>query len=63
MLLTRTTILLVKATILFLPISLTTAYFSNQIVEIHNLYDLRTYWLCFLVVIVVSILGLVFLEQ
>lgn len=57
--LTRTTILLAKATILFLPVSLMTGYFSIQLSEIEKLYDLRTYWLCFLVVIVGSIAGLV----
>ncbi|KAJ9636058.1 hypothetical protein H2204_005555 [Knufia peltigerae] len=53
--LTRTTILLAKATILFLPVSLMTAYFSIQLPEITEKYDLETYWLCFLVVSVLSI--------
>lgn len=57
--LTRTTILLAKATILFLPVSLMTAYFSIQIKEIEDKYSLKTYWLCFLVVAFVSILFLV----
>ncbi|KAL9111325.1 MAG: hypothetical protein Q9227_004202 [Pyrenula ochraceoflavens] len=57
--LTRTTILLAKATILFLPVSLMTAYFSTQFHEIDNLYSLKTYWLCFLVV-AVSTIGLLF---
>ncbi|KIW19936.1 hypothetical protein PV08_00511 [Exophiala spinifera] len=53
--LTRTTILLAKATILFLPVSLMTAYFSIQLPEITEKYDLETYWLCFLVVSLLSI--------
>jgi Mg2+ and Co2+ transporter CorA len=53
--LTRTTILLAKATIVFLPISLMTAYFSIQVGNIAEKYSLKTYWLCFLVVSVLSI--------
>ena len=56
--LTRTTILLAKATILFLPVSLLTGYFSMQLKEITN-YTLATYWFCFLVVSVLSILFLI----
>ncbi|ETI26241.1 hypothetical protein G647_03018 [Cladophialophora carrionii CBS 160.54] len=57
--LTRTTILLAKATILFLPVSLMTAYFSIQLKEIDDKYSLKTYWFCFLVVTILSILFLV----
>ncbi|EXJ56745.1 hypothetical protein A1O7_07089 [Cladophialophora yegresii CBS 114405] len=57
--LTRTTILLAKATILFLPVSLMTAYFSIQLKEIDDKYSLKTYWFCFLVVMILSILFLV----
>lgn len=53
--LTRTTILLAKATILFLPVSLMTAFFSIQIGNIDMLYGLKTYWVCFLVVVVLSL--------
>jgi hypothetical protein len=53
--LTRTTILLAKATILFLPVSLMTGYFSVQLDEINKLYSLRTYWVCFLVVGILTI--------
>lgn len=52
--LTRTTIFLAKATIMFLPVSLMTAYFSIQIGDIAHIYSLKTYWLCFLAVIVLS---------
>lgn len=53
--LTRTTILLAKATILFLPVSLMTGYFSIQIGNIQDMYTLKTYWLSFLSVILLSI--------
>jgi Mg2+ and Co2+ transporter CorA len=56
--LTRTTILLAKATILFLPVSLMTGYFSIQLHEIDEKYSLKTYWLSFLVVTILSILFL-----
>lgn len=58
--LTRTTILLAKVTILFLPVSLMTSYFSTQISGIEQQYDLKTYWLTLLVVVMVSIFGLFF---
>lgn len=57
--LTRTTIVLAKATILFLPVSLMTGYFSIQVPGIAD-YSITTYWLSFLVVVLLSILFLVF---
>lgn len=56
--LTHTTILLAKATIIFLPVSLLTAYFSIQVGNINRIYSLKTYWLSFLVVAVASIMFL-----
>lgn len=56
--LTRTTILLAKVTILFLPVSLMTGYFSVQVNGIENEYSPMTYWLSFLIVLLLSI-GLV----
>ena len=56
--LTRTTILLAKVTILFLPVSLVTAYFSMTFPAIEHIYTLRTYWLTFLVVAIVTVLFL-----
>ncbi|KIV85904.1 hypothetical protein PV11_01556 [Exophiala sideris] len=53
--LTRTTILLAKATIIFLPVSLMTAYFSIQLPGHNSLNSIKTYWLCFLVVALLSI--------
>lgn len=57
--LTRVTVVLAKATIIFLPVSLLTAYFSIQVGNIGNIYSLKTYWLSFMVVLVLSILFLV----
>lgn len=57
--LTRTTILLAKVTILFLPVSVMTGYFSIQVPEIEELYDLKTYWGSFAVVVALSIAGLI----
>lgn len=54
--LTRITILLAKATILFLPVSLMTAYFSTDLVK--GNYSVTQYWVAFAVILVVSILML-----
>lgn len=56
--LTRITILLAKATILFLPVSLMTGYFSVQISDLVGVYTVKTYWFCFLTI---SLLSIVFL--
>ena len=55
--LTRTTILLAKATILFLPVSLMTGYFSTTLHGVQG-YGVGTYWVAFAVVVVVTGLGL-----
>jgi hypothetical protein len=52
--LTRITILLAKATIMFLPVSLMTGYFSVQIADLAGVYTVKTYWLCFLVIAVLT---------
>lgn len=36
-----------------------TGYFSVQLREIEEIYTLKTYWLCFLVVVLLSVGGLV----
>lgn len=59
--LTRTTVLLAKVTIIFLPISVATSYFSMQIKGIESM-STETYWLTFLVVTVVTIIFLVGFE-
>jgi len=53
--LTRITILLAKITIVFLPVSLLTAYFSTQIVDLQGTYTAKTYWISFLVVVLLSV--------
>lgn len=58
--LTRITILLAKVTILFLPVSLMTGYFSVQIKDLDGVYSWKTYWACFGVIMVLSILLLFF---
>ncbi|KAI9843348.1 MAG: hypothetical protein M1837_006474 [Sclerophora amabilis] len=54
--LTRITILLAKVTILFLPVSLMTAYFSVEIEDLQGVYTTTTYWVCFGVIMALSIL-------
>ncbi|KGO68267.1 Small GTPase superfamily, ARF/SAR type [Penicillium italicum] len=54
--LTRTTILLAKATILFLPVSLMSAYFSTELVGVKNGYTKTQYWVSFTVIFIASIL-------
>lgn len=51
--LTRITILLAKVTILFLPVSLTTAYFSTEVQDLQN-YTGQTYWVTFAIVMFLS---------
>jgi hypothetical protein len=53
--LTRITILLAKATIMFLPVSLMSQYFSIQIPDIGDPLSLRAYWISFAVLMVLSI--------
>lgn len=53
--LTRITILLAKATILFLPVSLMTAYFSTELQGVKGGYTMVDYWASFAVIFVVSI--------
>ena len=52
--LTRITILLAKVTILFMPVSLMTAYFSVEIDDLEGLYTAATYWISFAVIITLS---------
>lgn len=57
--LTRITILLAKVTILFMPVSLMTGYFSVNIEELEGLYTATTYWVSFVVIIGLSFAFLV----
>lgn len=54
--LTRITLLLTKATFLFLPVSLMTSYFSTQLIGVE--YSVQTYWVSFTVLLVLSWIGL-----
>lgn len=56
--LTRITILLAKVTILFMPVSLMTAYFSTQLSDLANIYTIKTYWICFGVIMTLSLVFL-----
>lgn len=56
--LTRITILLAKATILFLPVSLMTAYFSTELIGVKNGYTKVQYWVAFVVILLVSVVVL-----
>ncbi|KAI9800774.1 MAG: hypothetical protein M1833_003191 [Piccolia ochrophora] len=58
--LTRITILLAKVTILFLPVSLMTAYFSVQIEDMQGKYTTTTYWATFGVIMGLSVVLLIF---
>jgi hypothetical protein len=60
--LTRTTILLAKVTIVFLPISLATSYFSMQLPALQHT-SLMTYWVTFVVVGFVTIALLISFES
>lgn len=59
--LTRTTILLAKVTILFLPIGLATSYFSMQLKDIESV-PVQSYWFTFLAVVLVTIACLIVFE-
>ncbi len=54
--LTRITILLAKVTIVFLPVSLMTAYFSTQIEDLH--FTASAYWISFAVIMAISVIFL-----
>ena len=56
--LTRITIVLAKATIMFLPVSLMTGYFSVSIPDLTGVYTAKTYWLSFLVIVSLSFIFL-----
>lgn len=57
--LTRITILLAKVTILFLPVSLMSAYFAIPLAEVGEEYTVATYWVTFAVVFALSLVLLV----
>jgi hypothetical protein len=55
--LTRITLLLAKVTILFIPISLMTAYFSTQLQGV--VFTLKEYWISFAVILALSAAALI----
>ncbi|KAL4917593.1 hypothetical protein BDW62DRAFT_218084 [Aspergillus aurantiobrunneus] len=57
--LTRITILLAKVTILFLPVSLMTGYFSTELEGVKGVYTQVEYWVAFAVIMVLSVVVLV----
>ncbi|KAH8426045.1 uncharacterized protein LDX57_003785 [Aspergillus melleus] len=56
--LTRITVLLAKATILFLPVSLMTGYFSTELKGVKHVYTTVQYWVSFGVIMFLSIVML-----
>ncbi|PYH95975.1 ADP-ribosylation factor [Aspergillus ellipticus CBS 707.79] len=54
--LTRITILLAKVTILFLPVSLMTGYFSTELQNVKGYYTINQYWVSFGVIMFLSAL-------
>ncbi|KAJ5929918.1 hypothetical protein N7466_005411 [Penicillium verhagenii] len=54
--LTRITILLAKATMLFLPVSLMTAYFSTELQGVKGGYTKADYWVSFAVIFFVTLI-------
>ncbi|KAL4866466.1 hypothetical protein BDV12DRAFT_172845 [Aspergillus spectabilis] len=54
--LTRITILLAKVTILFLPVSLMTGYFSTELEGVKGVYTQTQFWVAFAVIIVLSVI-------
>lgn len=44
---------------LFMPVSLMTAYFSTQIEDLQGIYTSRTYWVSFGVILFLTIVALV----
>ncbi|KAF7718302.1 Uncharacterized protein PECH_001110 [Penicillium ucsense] len=54
--LTRITILLAKATMLFLPVSLMTAYFSTELQGVKGYYSQAQYWVSFAVIFLLTVL-------
>jgi Mg2+ and Co2+ transporter CorA len=54
--LTRITLLLAKVTMLFMPVSLMSGYFSSQLVDAE--FTIKSYWTSFAIILTVSILAL-----
>jgi hypothetical protein len=61
--LTRSATLLAKLSVLFLPVSLMTSYFSVQIPDLVNKYTGKDYWYTFAVIMSISFLALFFFSR
>ena len=61
--LTRSATLLAKLSVLFLPVSLMTSYFSTQISDIQGVYTIKEYWIVFAVMMSISFMGLFFFSR
>ncbi|QSZ29059.1 hypothetical protein DSL72_003569 [Monilinia vaccinii-corymbosi] len=61
--LNRSATLLAKLSVLFLPVSLMTSYFSTQLRDIEDRYSLYDYWVGFAVVVSVSFVCLFFFSK
>jgi hypothetical protein len=61
--LTRAAALLAKLSVLFLPVSLMTSYFSVQIADLQGVYTAREYWNSFAAIMSISFLCLFFLDK
>ncbi|KAG4032370.1 hypothetical protein MFRU_007g02740 [Monilinia fructicola] len=61
--LNRSATLLAKLSVLFLPVSLMTSYFSTQLSDIENKYSLYDYWVGFGVVVSASFVCLFFFSK
>ncbi|KAH9210573.1 hypothetical protein DL95DRAFT_370770 [Leptodontidium sp. 2 PMI_412] len=61
--LTRSATLLAKLSVLFLPVSLMTSYFSVQIKDLEGVYTTKDYWYSFAVLMSISFLFLFFFSR
>ncbi|CZS90673.1 hypothetical protein WAI453_004041 [Rhynchosporium graminicola] len=61
--LTRSATLLAKLSVLFLPVSLMTSYFSVQIKDLEGVYTTHDYWYSFAVLMSISFLFLFFFSR
>jgi len=61
--LTRSATLLAKLSVLFLPVSLMTSYFSVQINDLQGVYTAKDYWYAFAILMSISFLFLFFFSR
>lgn len=61
--LSRAATLLAKLSVVFLPVSLMTSYFSVQIADLQGVYTSKQYWYAFAVIMSISVLALFFFSR